>query len=99
MNLDEADATRERDAWRNVIACLCGDGGHYHQEHGTEATAKHCLERFHGLLAERDALQARVAALENYIGVCHECGKPLAILEAICWPCQGAAEAAEGAGP
>jgi hypothetical protein len=53
-----AEAERERDAWRDVIAVLCGDGGHYHQEHGTEATKQHALDRFY-------ALRKRVEALEG----------------------------------
>lgn len=63
---DKAEA--ERDAWRDVIAVLCGDGGHYHQEHGTEATKEHALERFYALAAERDRLRAALERVERFLG-------------------------------
>lgn len=32
-------------------------------------------------------LEAEVKRLRKEIGICHKCGKPLAVMEAICWPC------------
>ncbi|MHC5059294.1 MAG: hypothetical protein ACYTKD_31965, partial [Planctomycetota bacterium] len=39
-----AELRTERDAWRDVIATICGDSGHYHQEHGTSQTKEYCIK-------------------------------------------------------
>ena len=31
--------------WRNMVAVLCRDGGHYHADHGTVKTTEYILER------------------------------------------------------
>lgn len=74
-----ADAKAERDEWRNVIATICADGGHYHLEHGTKATAEHCIQQ---VLQDRNALReakaeierlcAAIATPEVYAGVVRE---------------------------
>ena len=62
---ENADLRAEVQSWRNVIAVICRDGGHYHQEHCTEATAAYCEQVVCGLRSERDALQQRCKRLEK----------------------------------
>lgn len=59
------EATDERDAWREVIAALCGDGGHYHQKHGTKATKDYALGRFYGLVSEIDRLRVVIEIIKK----------------------------------
>ena len=55
---DQVDKQKkEIAAWRDVIAVFCRDGGHYHQEHGTEATKDYVLKRYYGLLTKIDKIQ------------------------------------------
>lgn len=61
------EAQAERDAWRDVIAILCRDGGQYHQQHGTAATRQHCIDVVSELRRENDALRERVVSVyERY---------------------------------
>lgn len=55
----------ERDAWRNIIAMLCGDGGQYHQQHGTAATVEYCKTRFYDLVKRADEAKARAERLRE----------------------------------
>ena len=55
------DLVAERDEWRNMVAVLCGDGGHYHVEHGTAATRAYIEKRMFDL---RDQHEKLVAGLE-----------------------------------
>jgi hypothetical protein len=60
-------AERERDEWRNMVAVLCGDGGHYHAQHGTETTARHILSRYYGLRSEADRMRTAIRAFLDWI--------------------------------
>ena len=62
-----AETRKERDAWRNLVAVVCGDGGHYHQQHGTEQTLQHCLERVCLMVADLDASQEEAARLRAIV--------------------------------
>jgi len=55
-------AAAELQAWRDVIATICRDGGHYHQKHGTKATRDACIQM---VLAERRALAEKDAEIER----------------------------------
>ena len=48
----------ERDEWRNMAAVLCGDGGHYHAEHGTAATRSHIEKKLFDRREQHDKLVA-----------------------------------------
>ena len=37
--------------------------------------------------SELAAAKAEAERLQKEIGTCHKCGKALAVMEAICWPC------------
>ncbi len=60
-----AEARAEREAWRELTAVICGDGGHYHQEYGTAATLKHCIEKFHAMRCVTAEYTTRLAAAEQ----------------------------------
>jgi len=50
------DLVAERDEWRNMVAVLCGDGGHYHAEHGTAATRAYIEKRMFDLRDQHEKL-------------------------------------------
>jgi len=51
------DAELENKQWRELVAAICADGGHYHQKHGTEKTLNYCLLRHYALVAVADAAE------------------------------------------
>ena len=51
------DCRAEEKQWRNMVAVLCGDGGHYLHEHGVEKTKQHIIEEFHKQRAENERLE------------------------------------------
>jgi len=40
--------------WRNMVAVLCRDGGHYLNDHGVKATRKIIENEFYTVLEERE---------------------------------------------
>jgi len=66
--VDEYDAlVAERDEWRNMVAVLCGDGGHYHAEHGTAATRAYIEKKLFDL---REQVAGLKLAMEWLDPVC-----------------------------
>ena len=66
----------ERDEWRNMAAVLCGDGGHYHAEHGTAATRAHIEKKLFDRREQHDKLVAMLQELEwhcEYYGNDYHC--------------------------
>ena len=64
----------ERDEWRNMVAVLCGDGGHYHAKHGTAATRAHIEKKLFDLREQHDKMVAAVTWIaEQEEHICEDC--------------------------
>jgi len=60
LKSDEAKTPeQENRIWRNMVAVLCGDGGHYCAEHGPEQTAKY----IEGKIFKRSMMNDRLVAM------------------------------------
>jgi len=87
--IDQSDKIKaletENREWREVIAAVCCDGGHYHQEHGTEKTKEYCIKRWCDRSVRLDALEATLKDLKEYAcekcveqkGICRKCWQHL----------------------
>jgi len=65
----------ERDEWRNMVAVLCGDGGHYHADHGTAATRAYIEKRMFDLRDQHDKLVAMLRKQQRIMMTfCGYCG-------------------------
>jgi len=55
----------ERDEWRNMVAVLCGDGGHYHAEHGTAATRAYIEKKLFDRREQHDKMVATLTEIRD----------------------------------
>lgn len=69
---DLAAAKAEIAEWRNVIAIICRDGGHYHHEHGTKATAEFCKQQVIKDRTECEDAKAEIERLRYALRLCRD---------------------------
>jgi hypothetical protein len=55
----------ENNKYRSLLALMCGDGGHYEIEHGTEKAVEYAVDRYIKLREENGNLLNKVCKLQD----------------------------------